>query len=142
LPTTTTLQQRSASTTISQPEPKALPIDTSDWNTYRNEQFGIEAKYPSSWFKYYEATNKDILGQINTNRRYELDRSIELVGWQDVPLGRPYAGIGYISFSLHSKAPTDQFIAEQMRSLNYKTVKGEHYPILTARGSGPTTVVG
>lgn len=39
------------------------PIDTSDWKTYRNEEYGFEVKYPSDWkyrdWKYRERKSKD-----------------------------------------------------------------------------------
>lgn len=34
--------------TPTQTEPEN-PVDTSDWNTYRNEEFGFEVKYPAQW---------------------------------------------------------------------------------------------
>ena len=30
--------------------PQFIPIDTSNWKTYRNEYYGFELKYPSSWY--------------------------------------------------------------------------------------------
>jgi hypothetical protein len=48
LPTATPIQQRSTSPVIttSLPDPTVLPIDASDWKTYRNEEYGFEVKYP------------------------------------------------------------------------------------------------
>ena len=31
------------------PSPSQTEIDTSDWKTYRNEEFGFEFRYPSDW---------------------------------------------------------------------------------------------
>ncbi len=31
------------------PAPTEEPIDTSDWKTYRNEEYGFEFKYPKEW---------------------------------------------------------------------------------------------
>ena len=28
------------------------PVDTSDWQTYRNEEYGFEVKYPGEWYSY------------------------------------------------------------------------------------------
>lgn len=38
-------------------EQKNTDIDTSDWKTYRNEELGIEFKYPDDWNIYTEGDN-------------------------------------------------------------------------------------
>lgn len=30
-------------------------IDTSDWKTYRNEEYGFEVRYPSDWYKFEDS---------------------------------------------------------------------------------------
>ena len=34
------------------PTPQQEVLDTTDWQTYRNDEFGFEVKYPSDWFAY------------------------------------------------------------------------------------------
>lgn len=38
------------------PSPSPTEIDTSDWKTYRNEEFGFELKYPKEWYSIWENT--------------------------------------------------------------------------------------
>jgi hypothetical protein len=42
-----------------QPTPSDQPIDTSDWKTYRNEEYGFEFRYPEKYFYINETTNYD-----------------------------------------------------------------------------------
>ena len=76
-------------------------IDTSDWKTYRNEKYGFEVKYPSTytlrnWDKYPIAQSRSILirGDKNT------DTTIEIVTPQEeknMPL-LGYSGTPYVSY--------------------------------------------
>jgi len=36
-------------TPASTPQPQAEVLDTSNWQTYRNDEFGFEVKYPGDW---------------------------------------------------------------------------------------------
>ena len=58
------------------PSPQSQPLDTANWQTYRNEEFGFEVKYPSEWTVRHEA-------------QYVKEKSIEV-------------RIGYTSPDLHS----------------------------------------
>jgi hypothetical protein len=96
---------------------------TSDWKTYRNEEYGFEVKYPPGWSIHYEATQKDILETLGSNRKYQLDRPVKIVNWKDVVPGSGYPVIGDISVFLYSEALTEQFIAKQTSSPNIRGVK-------------------
>ncbi len=59
-PTTTPILTPTISLT---PVPTVTPTtDTSDWKTYRNEQFGYEIKYPENWYL-YDVDSSDIFVQ-------------------------------------------------------------------------------
>lgn len=56
------------------PEDSTSQIDTSDWQTYRNEELGFEFKYPRGWGEIIQTTssqlgNKKILVNINEFQR-------------------------------------------------------------------------
>jgi len=44
-----TIQAPVAQTPPPVPSPQPQTLDTSNWQTYRNDEFGFEMKYPSNW---------------------------------------------------------------------------------------------
>ena len=48
------------------PTPQQEVLDTSDWQTYRNEEFGFEVKYPKGWYSVWR--NESILELSNEQR--------------------------------------------------------------------------
>ena len=45
-------EQEQQPTISSEDDQEAQTLDTSDWQTYRSEEFGFEVKYPEGWFRY------------------------------------------------------------------------------------------
>jgi hypothetical protein len=115
IPSTPPFQSPYPTPTIAPSKPDPI----SDWKTYRNEEYGFEVKYPPGWSIHYEATQKDIFETLSTNRKYRLDRPVELVSWQDGDA--PYPDTGDISFLLYTDPLTEQFIAT--RTTSYKDVE-------------------
>jgi len=56
-------------------------IDTSDWQTYRNEEYRFEVKYPKGWeldeeYKQYNSHNVIAIKKMFTNQNGSTDGSI------------------------------------------------------------------
>jgi len=77
-----TIVQSAPNEDITTYEPLAFPdntLDTSDWQTYRSEEFGFEVRYPRGWS----------------------------ASWQDGPCSTAGYGVGYVSFSPEAHTPND-----------------------------------
>jgi hypothetical protein len=47
------------------------PIDTSDWKTYRNEEYGFEVKYPKDWEIRESSDNPSVIATlVSPNRKF------------------------------------------------------------------------
>lgn len=57
-----------------EPVPSAEPIDTSNWKTYRNEEYGFEFKYPEGFFDLKEMFLSEPIGLYTAAipRRFEI----------------------------------------------------------------------
>jgi hypothetical protein len=63
------------------------PIDTSNWNTYRNEEYGFEFKYPNNWKSRDNLT--DIIGPADSILPFVLpENPADMTGTCKVSIGR------------------------------------------------------
>ncbi len=76
---TVTPEPVATSTPVSEITPfdfEGVLVDTSDWQTYRNEEYGYEFKYPRGWeevdYYKYLTDPKDIVEQKNLNQKHRV----------------------------------------------------------------------
>ncbi len=82
--------------TLSNSDAGDKDIDTSDWKTYRNEEYGFEVKYPKGW--YWEAYTDEFA-----------THTLLAIGFYPVGKERGYEYRGDIELSYREKKPFDSF---------------------------------
>jgi hypothetical protein len=110
-------------------------ISTANWKTYINTKYRYSIKYPENWH-----IAIDFEQEKPSDVRLENEDFIFLT--PDMPCwtcGGVKRGITIEVSKLENRTNSLNYVTENIMP---KYVWREHYPILTARGSGPTTVVG
>ncbi len=109
-----------------QPRNSSLEIDTLGWKTYRNEDFGFEAKYPSTWH---------VRTLINNTVENIFSVSFDKLN----QAGEPNASIYFMLQRNENlkKLPIDKWYADQKRGIQPKinTTIGSRKAILMEEGT-------
>ncbi|OHA83513.1 MAG: hypothetical protein A2937_00180 [Candidatus Yonathbacteria bacterium RIFCSPLOWO2_01_FULL_47_33b] len=102
-------------------------LDTSDWETYRSEEFGFEVKYPEGW---------KVSGGVTSG---EDDRGFVAIYDQ-----RPFHGDDNGIYIFIKETPVNDYISKIKESSNYKKIitnNANGYVVRAAGGFIATTTV-
>ncbi|HPI66942.1 MAG TPA: PsbP-related protein [bacterium] len=66
--------------------------DLDNWQTYRNETYGYEIKYPKDWFVYDNICNCDCENSVNSQTKSYDNVRLQSFSWPNKECG--YAGLG------------------------------------------------
>jgi len=115
------------------PAPGASPIDTTNWKTYRNEQYGFEVKYPSYWY----LTARNPVGEPYSNlpagpitfTNYDLSTLKtpfpQIPSWVKIDI---YIAIKSQNWSLESSAKEDFLSPQRIKVSELDAIQGIRKP--------------
>jgi hypothetical protein len=124
---------------------ESIKIDTSDWQTYRNEKYGFEVKYPNGWiYKEEEAKGIDkesgMYGQVDfEDERCSINYNALGMDWHDIPESCNFGiGINYYNPSTFPESKEDIF--QENHKLYYNICNIGEIPVLDFKNKLPEVI--